>query len=61
MWVQNELDRLHLLQDVATRMAHLGAKGIDLKQQMQDKLIRQNDDENQIKVFPGISREKDRP
>jgi xylulose-5-phosphate/fructose-6-phosphate phosphoketolase len=59
--VQNKLDRLHLLQDVITRMAHLGAKGIGLKQQMQDKLIRQHEDENQIKGFPGIARKADRP
>jgi len=39
MRVQNDLDRFHLVQEVADRLPHLGSRGDYLKQKMQDKLI----------------------
>jgi xylulose-5-phosphate/fructose-6-phosphate phosphoketolase len=39
MTVLNDLDRFHLVMDVIDRLPHLGAKGADLKQTMQAKLI----------------------
>ncbi len=39
MTVLNDLDRFHLVMDVGDRLPHLGRKGADLKQAMQDKLI----------------------
>jgi xylulose-5-phosphate/fructose-6-phosphate phosphoketolase len=39
MTVLNDLDRFHLVMDVIDRLSHLGSKGADLKQMMQDKLI----------------------
>jgi len=39
MTVLNDLDRFHLVMDVGDRLPHLGSKGADLKQMMQDKLI----------------------
>jgi xylulose-5-phosphate/fructose-6-phosphate phosphoketolase len=39
MTVLNELDRLHLVLDVINRLPQVSAKGGDLKQQLQDKLI----------------------
>ncbi len=37
--VQNDIDRLHLVQDVVDRVPNLGSKGDYLKQMMKDKLI----------------------
>jgi len=39
MTVLNDLDRFHLVIDAIERLPHLGAKGADLKQTMQSKLI----------------------
>jgi xylulose-5-phosphate/fructose-6-phosphate phosphoketolase len=39
MTVLNDLDRFHLVMDAIDRLPHLGAKGADLKQAMQAKLI----------------------
>jgi xylulose-5-phosphate/fructose-6-phosphate phosphoketolase len=39
MRVQNDLDRFHLVQDVIDRLPHLGTKGANLKQWLQNKLI----------------------
>ncbi len=39
MTVLNDLDRFHLVMDVIDRLPQLGAKGADLKQAMQAKLI----------------------
>jgi xylulose-5-phosphate/fructose-6-phosphate phosphoketolase len=39
MTVLNDLDRFHLVMDVTNRLPHLGAKGTDLKQAMQAKLL----------------------
>lgn len=36
--VQNDIDRFHLVQDVVDRLPHLGDKGSELKQLMQNKL-----------------------
>jgi xylulose-5-phosphate/fructose-6-phosphate phosphoketolase len=37
--VLNDLDRFHLVMDTIDRLPQIGAAGIDLKQQLQDKLI----------------------
>ena len=37
--VQNDLDRFHLVQDVADRLPHLGPRAAYLKQLIADKLI----------------------
>jgi xylulose-5-phosphate/fructose-6-phosphate phosphoketolase len=39
MRVLNDLDRFHLVMDTIDRLPQIGAAGIDLKQQLQDKLI----------------------
>jgi xylulose-5-phosphate/fructose-6-phosphate phosphoketolase len=39
MTVLNELDRFHLVIDAVNRLPQTGAKGIYLKEQLQDKLI----------------------
>lgn len=39
MRVQNDLDRFHLVQDVIDHLPHLGTKGANLKQWVQNKLI----------------------
>jgi xylulose-5-phosphate/fructose-6-phosphate phosphoketolase len=39
MTVLNEMDRFHLVMDVIDRVPNLGAKGVYLKQTLQDKLV----------------------
>src|SRR5258707_2289721 len=39
MTVLNDLDRFHLVMDAIDRLPQTGSKGIDLKQQLKDKLI----------------------
>jgi xylulose-5-phosphate/fructose-6-phosphate phosphoketolase len=39
MTVLNDLDRFHLVMDVIDRLPQTGDKGINLKQQLKDKLI----------------------
>ena len=39
MTVLNNLDRFHLVMDKIDRLPHAGDKGIDLKRQLNDKLI----------------------
>lgn len=43
MTVLNELDRFHLVMDVIDRLPQTGSKGVYLKQQLQDKLIKHKD------------------
>ena len=39
MTVLNDMDRFHLVLDVINRLPQVGAKGAELRQQLQDKLI----------------------
>jgi hypothetical protein len=39
MTVLNDLDRFHLVMDAIIRLPQTGGKGINLKQQLKDKLI----------------------
>ena len=43
MTVLNDLDRFHLVMDTIARVPQIGAKGVYLKQQLEDKLIEHRD------------------